>query len=212
MTSSNELADTLHATLRAKPGCEAILETRLAELLAKTREEKAVRVYMVHRSVDAHTDFLVYERYVDPDGLQTHLASEYLRQIFADCEPLLDFPPHITRSRALFGLPYQRVNIDGSAVDAYVITIGPVALTFARATHGLVTCGAILPGALDGFGVAAARVRPSAGAIGSLDELLTAKVVERNTHASAFGVALNMSGREALLLLSREAPPLETKV
>jgi quinol monooxygenase YgiN/uncharacterized protein YunC (DUF1805 family) len=203
MTTPKEAADTIHATLRAKPGCEDQLETRLAELLEKTSHEDAVRIYAIHRDVDTDADFIVYERYVDSAGMQLHLASEHLRQALTACEPLLAGPPNMTQSRARFGLPYRRTDVDGVSVDVYVIPIGPVALTFARAEHGLVTCGAILPSALESFEIAAARVRPRSGAIGSLDDLLVAKVVDLNQPASTLGVTIDMTGREALSRLGQ---------
>jgi quinol monooxygenase YgiN/uncharacterized protein YunC (DUF1805 family) len=204
MMPPKETADTIVATLRAKPGSESQLEARLNELATQTSRERSVRIYAVHRNVQIDTEFVVYERYADIGGLEAHLASEHLQRALKECEPLLAGPPNMAQCRALFGLPYQRTLIDGFPVETYVITIGGVALTFSRAKHGLVTCGAILPGALEAFGIASARVRPSTGSIGSLEELLVAQVVEHNDRASAFGVAVGLTGREALRRLGQE--------
>lgn len=94
--------------------------------------------------------------------------------------------------------PVSLMNIDGKEIEAVVLPIGPVNLVFARTEKGLVSCGAVDPNALEKFGLAAARVRPSGASVSNLDDLLNGIVREANPTAQALGIAEGMSGREAL--------------
>ncbi len=97
----------------------------------------------------------------------------------------------------------EEIQLDGKAVRVYAVPAGPVNLVFAIGEKGLVGCGAIDVGALQGFGYPAARVRPTAGpSIGTIDDLLGGEVKEANGAAAALGVAVGMSGRAALALLA----------
>lgn len=95
----------------------------------------------------------------------------------------------------------NKVSVDGREVEAVVLPIGPVNLVYARTAKGLVTCGAIDPLALDKFGIAAARVRPTGASVANLDDLLAGVVREANPVALALGVTVGMSGRDALAKL-----------
>lgn len=95
----------------------------------------------------------------------------------------------------------NKVSIDGREVEAVVLPIGSVNLVYARTAKGLVTCGAIDPMALDKFGIAAARVRPSGASVANLDDLLAGVVREANLTAQKLGVVVGMTGRDALAKL-----------
>jgi uncharacterized protein YunC (DUF1805 family) len=95
----------------------------------------------------------------------------------------------------------SRITIGGREVEAVVLPIGPVNLVYARTEKGLVTCGAIDPMALDKFGIAAARVKPSGSSVANIDDLLAGIVREANLAAQALGVTVGMSGRDALAKL-----------
>ena len=91
------------------------------------------------------------------------------------------------------------IQIGAKTVQGYVIPAGPVNLVFACTPDGLVGCGAIDAGALDRFHYAAARVRPTRGtSIATIEDLLAGEIREANEAARQRGVAVGMSGREAL--------------
>lgn len=95
----------------------------------------------------------------------------------------------------------SKVIVAGREVEAVVLPIGPVNLVYARTDKGLLTCGAIDPMALEKFGIAAARVKPSGSSVASFDDLLAGVVREANPAALALGVSVGMSGRDALAKL-----------
>lgn len=93
------------------------------------------------------------------------------------------------------------MKFEGRDVETVVLPIGSVNLVYARAAKGLLTCGAIDPMALDKFGIAAARVKPSGSSVANIDDLLGGSVREANAVAQALGVTVGMPGREALTKL-----------
>ncbi len=94
------------------------------------------------------------------------------------------------------------VVLDGKEFTWYGIPIGPVSLVFAKGTGGLVGCGAIDAVALEKFGIAAAKVKPTtADSVRNLDDLLAGEVVVANAVAGKAGVVPGMTGREALVRL-----------
>jgi len=97
----------------------------------------------------------------------------------------------------------QHVPLRNGVGAGFVIPAGPVNLVGVVAARGLVGCGAIDVAALERFGYPAARVRPTQGpSVATIDDLMAGEVKEANTGASALGVRVGMSGREALDLLS----------
>lgn len=96
-----------------------------------------------------------------------------------------------------------KVPLKNSVGNGFVIPIGPVNLVGVVAARGLVGCGAIDVAALEKFGYAAARVRPSSGSsISTLADLLAGVVKDANGEAEGLGVRVGMTGKEALDLLS----------
>ena len=85
----------------------------------------------------------------------------------------------------------------------YVVPLGPVNLVWVVAKKGLVGCGAFDVKALEKFDYPAARVRPVGRmSVETLDDLLAGEIREANVMAEYIGIAVGMSGREALDLLS----------
>lgn len=70
----------LVAALTAQPGKEADLEAELRTLVAASRDEPGTLTYAVHRHRKDARRFLVYERYVDRDGLRAHGESAALKR------------------------------------------------------------------------------------------------------------------------------------
>ena len=94
---------------------------------------------------------------------------------------------------------HEKVALTRKQADGYVIPIGPVNLVNVVTDIGMVGCGAFDVLALDNFGYPAARVKPTRGtSVVSIDDLLVGAVKEANAAAIKLGVAVGMSGREAL--------------
>ena len=97
----------------------------------------------------------------------------------------------------------EQVLLRNSVGRGFVIPLGPVSLVGVIAAGGLVGCGAIDVAALEKFGYPAARVRPSRGSsVSNIAELLEGVVKEANEGAKRRGVAVGMTGKDALDLLS----------
>ncbi|MBT8224727.1 MAG: YunC family protein [Dactylosporangium sp.] len=98
---------------------------------------------------------------------------------------------------------FEDSTVNERRVTVHIVPLGQIRLVLATTDRGgVLGCGAIDAGALDRFGIPAARVRAGAGgSIASLDDLLAGTVSEANEAASARGVTLAMPGREALALL-----------
>jgi len=91
-----------------------------------------------------------------------------------------------------------QTTIGGVEAEVVVLPIGPVSIVYARNERGILACGAIDPGALQKFGIAAARVKPvGSPSIGSLADLLAGEVREANDEAAKRGVKVGMKGAEA---------------
>jgi len=65
----------------------------------------------------------------------------------------------------------ERVPLQNSIGEGFVIPLGPVNLVGVVARNGMVGCGAVDVAALEKFGYPAARVRPSTGT--KIEKLLT---------------------------------------
>lgn len=96
-----------------------------------------------------------------------------------------------------------KVALLNSEGRGFVIPLGPVNLVGVVASKGLVGCGAIDIAALEKFNYPAARVRPARGtSISNVADLLEGVVKDANTGAQKEGIAVGMTGKEALDLLS----------
>ncbi len=97
-------------------------------------------------------------------------------------------------------MQHETVTLAGKEADGYVISLGPVNLVAVVTDTGMVGCGAFDVDALEKFGYPAARVKPAGGAssIETIDDLLRGEIKGANRHAEERGVAVGMTGREAL--------------
>jgi quinol monooxygenase YgiN/uncharacterized protein YunC (DUF1805 family) len=186
------------ATLRARPGQGAALETLLREQVRLTAREPGAMVYDLLRDDDAPDTVIVYERYRDAAAKAAHLATPYLAETLRLAGPLLATAPTLQHLSTQACIRHEQTTVEGRAAEVAVLPIGPVHLVYARTDRGILACGAIDPGALEKFGIAAARVRPTTGtSITSLDDLLAGEVREANTSAQALGIQAGMTGRAA---------------
>jgi uncharacterized protein YunC (DUF1805 family) len=97
------------------------------------------------------------------------------------------------------GILQENVKLKGKVAEGFVVPLGPVNLVAVITDQGLVGCGAFDVAALEKFGYPAARVRPSTGdKVSTIADLLQGIVKEANGPARALGVAVTMTGKEAL--------------
>jgi uncharacterized protein YunC (DUF1805 family) len=97
------------------------------------------------------------------------------------------------------GILQENVKLRSKVAEGFVVPLGPVNLVAVITERGLVGCGAFDVAALERFGYPAARVRPSRGdTVATIADLLEGIVKEANGPARALGVAVTMTGREAL--------------
>lgn len=110
------------------------------------------------------------------------------------------FITHNTQNHSMHEEPVLLRNSEGRG---FVIALGSVNLVGVVTARGMLGCGAIDVTALDTFKYPAARVRPAAGpSISTVEDLLVGTVKDANIAAQELGVAVGMSGREALDILS----------
>jgi uncharacterized protein YunC (DUF1805 family) len=97
-------------------------------------------------------------------------------------------------------MKHETVSLAKKDADGYVIPLGPVNLVAVVTDAGMVGCGAFDVDALEKFGYPAARVKPAEGAssIETVADLLRGEIKEANAFASERGVAVGMTGKEAL--------------
>jgi quinol monooxygenase YgiN len=85
----------LIATMKAKQGKEAELETALKSVIPKVGLEKGTLQYILHRSQDDSRTFLFYEKYADKEALDFHGSTPYLKELFNTIPNLLSEKPSI---------------------------------------------------------------------------------------------------------------------
>lgn len=186
------------ATLRARPGQGAALETILRAQVQLTAGEPGAMVYDLLRSDDQPDTLVVYERYCDAAAKAGHLATAYLAETLRQGGPLLAEPPVLQHFTTAACIRHEQTMVEGRTAEVVVLPIGPVSLVYARTGKGILACGAIDPAALERFGIAAARVRPTTGgSIGSVEDLLAGEVREANAPAQALGIRGGMTGGAA---------------
>ena len=81
---------TVIATLKAKAGKEAELESVLASLVAPTRLEKGCNKYEMHRSHDEQGLFMFVEDWETRPHWNDHMESDHLTAFAARQEELCD--------------------------------------------------------------------------------------------------------------------------
>jgi quinol monooxygenase YgiN/uncharacterized protein YunC (DUF1805 family) len=190
---------TLIVTFVAKPGCEQALETAINELQRATALEPGAIFYELHRGAAGSRTFHLYERYADTAAMKTHLASAYLKAALPKFAQLLAHPHTMIECDYRSGLYPRTVEVDGKQLTVHSIPLGPANLVFAQTDRGILACGAIDPVALQRFGLAVARVKPTRGSsIANFDDLLAGEVREASEAASVLGVKAGMTGSEVL--------------
>ena len=186
------------ATFHAKPGQGAALETILREQVRLTAREPGAMVYELWRDEAQPEVYAVVERYRDAAAKAAHLATPYLAETLQRALPLLTGEPQLQHLDTQACIRHEQATVEGRSAEIVVMPLGPVSLVYARTERGLLACGAIDPAALEKFGIAAARVKPTAGSsIGSLDDLLAGEVREANGAAQGLGIQPGMTGRAA---------------
>jgi quinol monooxygenase YgiN len=79
--------------LKAKQGNEKELEETLRMMFPPTRNEAGVLTYILHRAADDPGKFLFYERYIDKEALDQHMATPHFRESSARVNELLAQEP-----------------------------------------------------------------------------------------------------------------------
>jgi uncharacterized protein YunC (DUF1805 family) len=94
---------------------------------------------------------------------------------------------------------HQKIKLAKKEAEGYVIPLGAVNLVFVFTDKGMVGCGAFDVAAFNNFSYPAARVKSKTGQrIATIDDLLDGIVKEANGEAVKLGIAVGMSGREAI--------------
>jgi quinol monooxygenase YgiN/uncharacterized protein YunC (DUF1805 family) len=190
------------ATFHAKPGQGVALETILREQVRLTAREPGAMVYELWRDEAQPETYAVVERYRDAAAKAEHLATPYLAETLRRAMPLLAGEPRLQHLETQACIRHEQTTVEGRVAEVVVLPIGPVSLVYARTERGILACGAIDPAALEKFGIAAARVRPTTGgSIASIADLLAGEVREANAPAQALGITAGMSGRAAFARL-----------
>jgi quinol monooxygenase YgiN len=81
---------TVLAVMKAKAGREDDLGDRLMALVAPTRREAACIRYVLHRSTEDRSRFMLYETWKSRAGLDQHFEMPYLRAFLADIDSLVE--------------------------------------------------------------------------------------------------------------------------
>jgi quinol monooxygenase YgiN len=87
---------TVVATIRAKPGKEAVLRQELLALIPTTRKEPGCLSYDLHQATDNPAHFFFHENWTSKQHLDDHLARPHLQAFLAKASDLLAEPPQIT--------------------------------------------------------------------------------------------------------------------
>lgn len=94
---------------------------------------------------------------------------------------------------------HEKVQLMHKQADGYIIPLGPVNVVGVVTDRGMVGCGAFDVAALDRYDYPAARVGSAhGGSIATIEDLLSGVVNDVNAAAITCGVAVGMSGRDAL--------------
>ncbi len=97
----------------------------------------------------------------------------------------------------------EKIRLQNGEANGFIVPLGPVNLVAVVAARGMIGCGAFDVIALDKFGYAAARVQGRAGRpVMDIGDLRDGVVRVVNSTAAALGVREEMSGSEAMDLLS----------
>jgi quinol monooxygenase YgiN len=80
---------------RARPGCEAAVETLLREMQRRTRLEPGCLSYEIHSTAELAT-YVLQERYADLAAVDAHHATAHYVRLVSERAP------HLVQSREIF--------------------------------------------------------------------------------------------------------------
>ena len=97
------MSDTIHlvATLVARTGREAELQSALTAILAPVRREPGCLRYDLHRDRDDETRFVVLETWADASALEAHGRAAPFVGLASRFDELLQAPPELRRLQYL---------------------------------------------------------------------------------------------------------------
>jgi quinol monooxygenase YgiN len=83
------------AKLKAKAGSESAMEKELKALVEATHSEPGCLLYALHRDSNDFSQFVVIERFLSKEALDSHYASPHFSKHFSSISPLLASEPEI---------------------------------------------------------------------------------------------------------------------
>lgn len=82
--------------MKAKTGCEALLEDVLKELSIGTHTEPGCIFYMLHRDAEDPSIFVLIEGWASKEALEVHFKSPHFLQQFPRISSLISGDPELT--------------------------------------------------------------------------------------------------------------------
>jgi quinol monooxygenase YgiN len=83
------------AIVQARPGKEEELEDLIRAIVPKVQAEERTIEYTIHRAQNIPGRFFFYEKYLDQDACDSHMATPYLQELLARFEDLLATAPDV---------------------------------------------------------------------------------------------------------------------
>ncbi len=91
------------AMVKALEGKGDELEREFKKLVPKVLEEPGVITYVIHRSIDNPTRFLVFERYKSREAFDYHCSTPHFKAFFEAFESIKDGEPVIEVYKEIAG-------------------------------------------------------------------------------------------------------------
>lgn len=89
-------AITVIAQATVKPGCELKFEEAFKKMVPFTHAEAGCQLYVLHKSIENPTLYVVIERWAGKKDLDDHLATPHVQQLFSIISELLSHPAQIS--------------------------------------------------------------------------------------------------------------------
>jgi quinol monooxygenase YgiN len=86
---------TMLVRLKVKEGSEEKFEKAFAKAREGTLKEKGNKAYDLARNTKTPNEYIVYERWVDLEALDTHIKTKYITTLLAELNDLLVGPPEL---------------------------------------------------------------------------------------------------------------------
>jgi quinol monooxygenase YgiN len=83
------------AVIKAKPGCEAVLQEALSALTDASREEEGCRSYELFQSASDPSAFVTVEKWRSQADLDEHAKTPHVAQAFQAAGEIVAEPPAI---------------------------------------------------------------------------------------------------------------------